>query len=105
MWLLRYHFIAELMARIFSINFYHEGIRHSALVSVRQTPFASEYTLSMMAEELLESLPVNKILSATPSRYLFAGHGSRPNTPLMDTLIQALSEHVEADCKKSNEIH
>ena len=59
------------MARIFSINFLHQNELQSAIVSVRTTPFFTEYTVNPMNEELIEELPSTKIISTGPDNFLF----------------------------------
>jgi hypothetical protein len=81
------------MARIFSISFLHEGRQLTAMVAMRPTPFATEYTISMLEDELMEALPGNKVLSAAPDQFAFA-HQNGHTTPLMRSIMQAISEHV-----------
>ena len=59
------------MARIFNIYFAFEGMVYNAVVSVRTTPFFTEYTLNNFHEELIELLPGNKILSQSPGHFVF----------------------------------
>ncbi|GAA4340048.1 hypothetical protein [Flaviaesturariibacter amylovorans] len=82
------------MARIFTIHFEHEGSGHSALVTVRQTPFATEYNLSMLSDELLEALPGNRILSSHPGQFAFLDTNGGKPTHLMQKLLQSIAEHV-----------
>ncbi|MDQ3550731.1 MAG: hypothetical protein M3413_04320 [Bacteroidota bacterium] len=82
------------MARIFSIYFSYAGINHSAMVSVRNTPFYTEYNLNILDEQLLELLPSTKIISSASNQYFFE-HIPRENiTPLMDILIREVSLHM-----------
>jgi len=84
------------MARIFNIYFEFEGVVYNAVVSVRTTPFLTEYTLNNFNEELLALLPGEKILSHAPGHFVFQ-HASRDNsTTLMDSIIKAVSEHMQA---------
>ncbi|RYY98392.1 MAG: hypothetical protein EOO11_08185 [Chitinophagaceae bacterium] len=82
------------MARIFTIHFDHEGAGHSALVTVRQTPFATEYNLSMLSEELQEALPSTRVLSSRPGQFAFLDSNGGKPTRLMQQLLQSISEHV-----------
>lgn len=83
------------MARIFTIYFTYEDLVHHAVVSVRSTPFYTEYTLSNFDEDLLLLLPSNKILSQAPGHFIFHQAGNQNTTALMDTIIKAVSEHIE----------
>jgi hypothetical protein len=83
------------MARIFSINFMHEGITYNAMVSVRTTPFFTEYIINMLDEEIKELLPNNKIISTSKDHFVFSD-STRENSPeLMEQIIQAVSHHMQ----------
>jgi hypothetical protein len=84
------------MARIFNIYFAFDGLMHNAVVSVRSTPFFTEYTLNNFNEDLLELLPSTKILSHAPGHFVFQNASSENQTPLMDAIIKAVSEHMHA---------
>ena len=84
------------MARIFNIYFAFEGLMYNAVVSVRSTPFFTEYTLNNFNEELLELLPGNKILSHSPGHYVFQNVSAENSTALMNAIIKAVSEHMHA---------
>ncbi len=82
------------MARIFNIYFEFNNQQHNAVVSVRPTPFHTEYILNNFNDELLSLLPGNRILSRGPEHFVFsnaAGEGSRE---LMDAIIRAVAEHM-----------
>lgn len=83
------------MARIFNIYFEYEGMAYNAMVSVRATPFFTEYTISA-GEELMQQLPGNKIASKGPDHYVFLNADKAGPTKLMDSIIQALSRHLQA---------
>jgi hypothetical protein len=83
------------MARLFSINFYYEGTSHNALVTVKTTPFFTEYELSMLDENVLNQLPDNRILSSSPSHFVFASHNPHASKDLMNEIIQSISDHVQ----------
>ena len=83
------------MGRIFNIYFAFEGMNYNAIVSVRSTPFFTEYTLNNFNEELLELLPGNKIVSRSPDQYVFQDASSENSTALMDAIIKAVSEHMQ----------
>ena len=82
------------MARIFNIYFAFEGMMYNAVVSVRSTPFLTEYTLNNFDDELLELLPGNKILSRSPGHYVFQNASPENSTDLMNAIIKAVSEHM-----------
>lgn len=69
---------------------------YNAVVSVRATPFLTEYTLNNFNEELLQLLPGNKILSQSPGHYVFQNAGDRHSAELMNAIIRAVSEHMHA---------
>ena len=82
------------MARIFNIYFPFEEQMHNAVVSVRSTPFHTEYTLLNLNEDLLFLLPGNKILSRSSDHYVFQDASAANNTQLMDAIIRAVAEHL-----------
>jgi len=84
------------MARVFNIYFAFEGIMYNAVVSVRSTPFFTEYTLNNFNEELRELLPGNKILSQYAGHYFFQNASPQNSTALMNAIIKAVSEHMHA---------
>ena len=84
------------MARIFTINFDYDGAFYNAVVSVRSTPFYTEYVLTNFNEELLKSLPGNKIISKGPGHFIFQNANDAHSEPLMKTIIKAVSEHLHA---------
>jgi hypothetical protein len=84
------------MARIFNIYFTYNDMMHSAIVSVRSTPFFTEFTLNNFNEDLLELLPGNKILSKAPDHFIFQNVSSANSSILMDEIIRAVSEHLHA---------
>jgi hypothetical protein len=84
------------MARIFNIYFPHENLVRSAIVSVRKTPFFTEYTLTNFDEELLLYLPGNKIISRSPEHFIFQNASVEHSTELMKAIIKAVAEHLHA---------
>jgi hypothetical protein len=84
------------MARIFNIYFAFEGMMYNAVVSVRSTPFHTEYTLNNFDDELLELLPGNKILSKSPGHFIFQNTAPENSSDLMSAIIKAVSEHLHA---------
>ncbi|MGZ8545433.1 MAG: hypothetical protein ACXWV0_09065 [Flavisolibacter sp.] len=83
------------MARIFTIYFEYEDRAFNAMVSVRTTPFFTEYTLNA-GDELMQLLPGNKIASKGPGHYVFLNTETIGKTKLMEIIIQAMSRHLHA---------
>ena len=69
---------------------------YNAVVSVRSTPFHTEYTLNNFDDELLELLPGNKILSKSPGHFIFQNTAPENSSDLMNAIIKAVSEHLHA---------
>ena len=84
------------MARIFNIYFTYEDDMHHAVVSVRKTPFLTEYSLINFNEELLQLLPGNKIVSRSPDEFIFQNVSGENNSALMDAITRAVAEHMHA---------
>jgi hypothetical protein len=84
------------MARIFNIYFQYDDMGYHAMVSVRSTPFFTEYTLNNINEDLLDFLPGNKIISKQNDHFIFPNATEENSTILMDTIIKAVSEHLHA---------
>jgi hypothetical protein len=82
------------MARIFNIYFEYNGLVYNAVVSVRSTPFFTEYILNNITDELLESLPGNKIIAKGGNELKFPNATAENSTQLMDAIIRAVSEHL-----------
>jgi hypothetical protein len=83
------------MARIFNIHFLYDHAQYHAFVSVRHTPFYTEYILSSFDEELMPLLPGNRIISMHDDHFVFQNAGNNNNN-LMNTIIRAVAEHVHA---------
>lgn len=83
------------MARIFNIYFTFNNNMHSAVVSVRTTPFFTEYSLNNCDEDLLELLPGNKIVSKSNGNFIFQNATSANSTVLMNAIIKAIAEHMQ----------
>ena len=84
------------MARIFNIYFTHDDQVYSAVVSVRQTPFFTEYSLNNLHDHLMQFLPGNKIISRGPDHFTFQNATSDCSQSLMDAIIKAVAEHLHA---------
>jgi hypothetical protein len=85
------------MARIFSIQFQHQGFLHNAMVSMRTTPFFVEYTVSMLDEGIAGQLPNNKIISTSKSSFVFSDSTEANSPQLMQGIIHAIACHVQID--------
>jgi len=83
------------MARIFNIYFNHNDAMHNAVVSVRATPFLTEYILSNLDDDLLEQLPSNKILSTGTDHFVFHNASQKHSAVLMNGIIRAVAEHLQ----------
>ncbi len=81
------------MARIFNIYFTYKDVTFHAVVSVRNTPFFTEYTLNNIQEDLLCLLPGNKIVSRLPGELFFQHTSVLHASPLMKNIINAVKEH------------
>lgn len=82
------------MARIFSIDFMHEGNLCHAMVTVRDTPFYTEYSVQISDEEVAAQLPNNKIVSSYQDNYIFSDSTSQNSSALMEELIHAIAGHI-----------
>lgn len=83
------------MARIFNIYFLFDDIMYSAVVSVRATPFYTEFTLKNFNEDLVELLPGTKILSQSAGHFVFENTSDKNSAPLMNAIIKAIAEHIQ----------
>ncbi|MGZ3838491.1 MAG: hypothetical protein ACXVMS_06365 [Flavisolibacter sp.] len=82
------------MARIFNIYFNYNNTLRNAMVSVRTTPFFTEYTLDF-DEELMQLLPGNKIISTATDHFAFQHASALESTPLMKEIIRAVSQQSQ----------
>lgn len=82
------------MARIFSINFDYDGEQYTAMVTVRITPFFTEYSL-MMDTIISEQLPGHIIISTPSNALIFANATFDETTPLMLTILNAVRSHIQ----------
>jgi hypothetical protein len=82
------------MARIFNIYFTYNHTSYSAMVTVRTTPFFTEYALANLDPAILELLPGNKIVSTGcgPLRFQYAT--AQYPASLMNAITSAVSEHL-----------
>ncbi|HUC79357.1 MAG TPA: hypothetical protein VMR70_00520 [Flavisolibacter sp.] len=84
------------MARIFNIYFTYDDVLYNAIVSVRTTPFFTEYVLGNMDTELSFLLPGNKVLSQTPGVFFFQNIAAHHSQALMNEIIRSIKEHLLA---------
>lgn len=84
------------MARIFNIYFTYEDVLHNAIVSVRTTPFFTEYILGNLDSDLLLLLPGTKIISQTSSQLFFQDPEPHHSTALMVEIINSIKRHLLA---------
>ena len=84
------------MARIFNIYFSYEGTSYHAIVSVRKTPFFTEFTLNNLPENLNDLLPGNKIISRSPGHFIFQHASVEHPQELLNAIINAVSEHMDS---------
>ena len=85
------------MARIFNIYFTYDDISHSAVVSVRSTPFFTEYIIGNLDVDLGMLLPSNKIISQTPGNLFFQNVTAIHSLDLMDVIIKSIAKHLHAN--------
>jgi hypothetical protein len=83
------------MARLFTISFSYNEEWYSTLVTVKTTPYYIEYTLNNLNAALLRLLPGNKIISPTPKNFLFPNANAEHSIRLMNTIIKAVSLHLQ----------
>jgi hypothetical protein len=66
----------------------------NAIVTVRTTPFFTEYTLNF-DEELLQVLPGNKIISTSANHFIFQHASANDSNPLIKEILSAVSQHIQ----------
>jgi hypothetical protein len=84
------------MARIFNIYFTYDDVLHSAIVSVRTTPFFTEYNLGNLDADLTLLLPGNKVISQAPGQLFFQNISAHHSTELMNEIIRSIAKHLHA---------
>lgn len=82
------------MARIFSINFTYNEQTYGALISVRITPFFTEYHINMLEDELLNELPEKRIIAGSNGLLSFPDVRMENETGLMVTIRKAVSDYL-----------
>ena len=85
-----------IMARIFSIQFFYNSALQNAMIAVRETPFHTEYKLTMLDDNLMDLLPSDKIISPAPGSFFFANTLIKDYTDLMKDIINAISNHIHS---------
>ena len=84
------------MARIFTIDFSFDNALHHAIISVRETPFHTEYKITLQSPQLNELLLSDKILSPQPQTFLFANVGTHEYNQLMKEVLAAVSDYIHS---------
>ena len=84
------------MARIFSIHFIYEGMQHNAMVSMRHTPFFTEYSVNMLHYSIADQLANNKIISTSKESFVFSDSTEENVPALMQVILQAVSAYMLA---------
>ena len=83
------------MARIFSIRFNYEGVQHHAMVSVRTTPFFTEYAVAMLHESIASQLPNNKIIATSKDNFAFSDSVHENAPALMNAILLGLAGYLQ----------
>jgi hypothetical protein len=65
------------------------------MVSVRNTPFFTEYTIGMLPDEITNQLPGNKLITTGNNKLIFANATLDESTELMQDIIQAVEDHLQ----------
>lgn len=65
------------------------------MVTVRTTPFFTEYSINMLDEDLMQQLPGNKIVSTEPNHLAFKNTPAKDASPLMECILSAVSHHLQ----------
>ena len=84
------------MARIFNIYFTYDDVLHSAIVSVRNTPFFTEYSLGNLNTDLAMMLPGSKVISQLEGKMFFQNASDHHSMDLMNKIIRSIHEHLHA---------
>lgn len=84
------------MARIFSINFIHNGSPETAIVTVREENSLTEYEISISNQAIADQLPSNTIIASKRSGFHFLKTSEQKNTILMNDLLKAVQEHIQS---------
>jgi len=65
------------------------------MVTVRTTPFFTEYSINMLDEAVMQQLPGDKIISTEPNHLAFMNTPAKEVSPLMDCILTAVSHHLQ----------
>jgi hypothetical protein len=84
------------MARIFNIYFTYDDVLYSAIVSVRTTPFFTEYNIGNLDSELSLLLPDNKVMSQAEGQLFFQDISPQHSVALMNEIIKSILKHLHA---------
>ena len=83
------------MARIFSIEFFYNDAPHRALITVRKTPFHTEYKITLQSNELDHLLLSDKIVSLQPGTLVFANVSQQEYNDIMKKILTAVADHIQ----------
>ena len=92
------------MARIFNIYFVYDDVSHSAIVSVRTTPFFTEYNLSNLDADLSRLLPGTKVFSQSPGHMFFQDIAPHHSVELMNEIIRSIVKQLHANNDVSSQV-
>ena len=84
------------MARIFTIEFSFDNALHHAIVAVRETPFHTEYKITLQTPQLNELLLSDKIVSPGPGVFVFANTSVQEYNELMKQILVAVTDHIHS---------
>lgn len=66
------------------------------MIAVRETPFHTEYKITMLDHNVMDMLPADKIISPAPGTFFFANTLIKDYSALMKEIIQAISRHIHS---------
>jgi hypothetical protein len=92
------------MARIFNIYFTYDDVMHNAIVSVRSTPFFTEYILGNLDGGLRSLLPDTKIISTPDGQLFFQNPSTQHSATLMKVIIRSIQQHLLAGNDVASEV-
>lgn len=68
----------------------------NAMISVRETPFHTEYRITMLDADLNDLLPSDKIISPSPGTFFFANTLIKDYSEVMKDIIRAIASHIHS---------
>ena len=66
------------------------------MVSVRNTPFYAEYSITMLHYSIASLLPNNKIISTAKGNFVFSDSTKENSPALMSAILQAVAGYLLA---------